>query len=138
MSKKVDRRVILDCKEFNSSISKMVFLPGAKNIQIQTNDHLNLSEEELLMCSFLVPGFFLATKRWYFLDVSGIKDITFNTTAFEKLVIPQDKKDLISSLITTIPQKEKSTFDDFIEGKGKGLIFLLHGPPGVGKTFTAG
>ncbi|KAF7519891.1 hypothetical protein G7054_g12948 [Neopestalotiopsis clavispora] len=28
-------------------------------------------------------------------------------------------------------------FDDLIEGKGKGLIVLLHGPPGVGKTFTA-
>ncbi|RYO75025.1 hypothetical protein DL764_010597 [Monosporascus ibericus] len=26
---------------------------------------------------------------------------------------------------------------DFVEGKGNGLIFLLHGGPGVGKTFTA-
>jgi hypothetical protein len=27
---------------------------------------------------------------------------------------------------------------DFIKGKGHGLIFLLHGRPGVGKTCTAG
>ncbi len=27
---------------------------------------------------------------------------------------------------------------DFIEGKGEGQIFLLHGRPGVGKTLTAG
>ena len=27
--------------------------------------------------------------------------------------------------------------NDLIRGKGKGLIFLLHGPPGVGKTSTA-
>lgn len=27
---------------------------------------------------------------------------------------------------------------DFVKGKGKGLIFLLHGKPGVGKTYTAG
>ncbi|KAL8365017.1 hypothetical protein RB595_004026 [Gaeumannomyces hyphopodioides] len=26
---------------------------------------------------------------------------------------------------------------DFVEGKGNGLIFLLHGSPGVGKTYTA-
>ncbi|KAF2233389.1 P-loop containing nucleoside triphosphate hydrolase protein [Viridothelium virens] len=26
---------------------------------------------------------------------------------------------------------------DFIQGKGEGHIFLLHGPPGVGKTLTA-
>lgn len=29
-------------------------------------------------------------------------------------------------------------FDDFIEGKGRVLVFLLHGPPGCGKTMTAG
>lgn len=27
---------------------------------------------------------------------------------------------------------------DFVNGKGHGLIFLLHGKPGVGKTVTAG
>ncbi len=27
---------------------------------------------------------------------------------------------------------------DFVKGKGHGLIFLLHGRPGVGKTCTAG
>lgn len=27
---------------------------------------------------------------------------------------------------------------DFVEEKGNGLTFLLHGGPGVGKTFTAG
>ena len=27
---------------------------------------------------------------------------------------------------------------DFVEGKGKGNIVLLHGPPGVGKTYAAG
>jgi DNA polymerase III delta prime subunit len=27
---------------------------------------------------------------------------------------------------------------DFVKGKGNGLIFLLHGSPGTGKTCTAG
>lgn len=31
----------------------------------------------------------------------------------------------------------ESDFADLISGKGGGLIFLLHGPPGVGKTLTA-
>ena len=26
---------------------------------------------------------------------------------------------------------------DVVEGKGRGLVILLHGPPGVGKTLTA-
>jgi len=31
----------------------------------------------------------------------------------------------------------QNTFDDVIAGKGKGIIVLLCGPPGVGKTLTA-
>lgn len=29
------------------------------------------------------------------------------------------------------------SFDDFVSGKGRGLVVLLHGSPGVGKTLTA-
>ena len=32
----------------------------------------------------------------------------------------------------------KSWSADFVAGKGEGKIFLLHGKPGVGKTYTAG
>lgn len=28
-------------------------------------------------------------------------------------------------------------FDDFVQGKGQGLIINLFGPPGVGKTLSA-
>lgn len=37
-----------------------------------------------------------------------------------------------------IHKDERLQFDDLIKGKGKGMIFLLHGEPGVGKTLTAG
>lgn len=39
------------------------------------------------------------------------------------------------------PKKKESETTwsaDFIEGKGEGLTILLHGRPGVGKTYTAG
>ncbi len=35
------------------------------------------------------------------------------------------------------PEKVKKIFTDVIQGKGGGRVFLLHGPPGVGKTLTA-
>jgi len=33
--------------------------------------------------------------------------------------------------------RNKEMFDDVIQGKGRGIIMLLSGPPGVGKTLTA-
>jgi len=29
-------------------------------------------------------------------------------------------------------------YQDIVPGKGKGLVFLLYGKPGLGKTLTAG
>jgi replication-associated recombination protein RarA len=41
----------------------------------------------------------------------------------------------LKSLIET--HHEQLDFDDFIKGKGHGLVINLFGPPGVGKTFSA-
>jgi signal recognition particle GTPase len=64
------------------------------------------------------------------------------TTAFEELVLPSGHKDMLLSLISQhFRDKESTTADedqnDIVRGKGKGLIILLHGLPGVGKTTTA-
>lgn len=45
-------------------------------------------------------------------------------------------KEVIYKLVVA-HSKGASTFDDFVKGKGKGLIGLLFGPPGSGKTLTA-
>ncbi|KAH6643549.1 P-loop containing nucleoside triphosphate hydrolase protein [Boeremia exigua] len=50
--------------------------------------------------------------------------------------MPQQKKDMMASLLKSHANKALQ-IDDVIKGKGKGLVFLLHGPPGVGKTLTA-
>ncbi len=56
---------------------------------------------------------------------------------FQSLLLPQDQKEMIHSLVK-IHSDERLSFDDVIKGKGRGMIFLLHGMPGVGKTLTAG
>jgi flagellar biosynthesis GTPase FlhF len=40
--------------------------------------------------------------------------------------------------VDNVEPEDSSWSADFIKGKGEGLIFLLHGKPGVGKTYTAG
>lgn len=60
----------------------------------------------------------------------------WNDTAFEKgLVLDEKKKDIIKTLIKAHVTTSKGV--DLIEGKGNGLIMLLHGSPGTGKTLTA-
>ena len=65
-----------------------------------------------------------------------MKDIKFSEAAFESLVLPGEHKELILAL-TESQVSNKDTFDDVIQGKGKGIVMLLSGPPGVGKTLTA-
>lgn len=80
-------------------------------------------------------GYSLKCKRWLDFYVEHISDVAWNTHAFDKLVLPPDQKDLILSFSES--QLAGTKFDDIISGKGKGIICLLSGPPGVGKTLTA-
>lgn len=64
-------------------------------------------------------------------------------TAFDQLVLPDGHKEIVVSLISQYFQdrdsrKAENEEADIVRGKGKGLIILLHGAPGVGKTTTAG
>ena len=62
--------------------------------------------------------------------------MVFNSTAFDSLVLPSGHKDLILAFAQS-QVEHKEEFDDVISGKGKGIIMLLSGGPGIGKTLTA-
>ena len=99
---------------------------------------------------FLLPrrimGFDLKSKRWQALDVDYCQAPKIKTEAIENLVLPADKLDLVKALVHKYTSSKRSpgavnresTWSaDAIPNKGEGQIFLLHGPPGAGKTFTA-
>ncbi|KAK3366831.1 P-loop containing nucleoside triphosphate hydrolase protein [Lasiosphaeria ovina] len=80
-------------------------------------------------------GYSLKMKKWLDFFVEDVSEVVWNTEAFDKLVLPTDQKELIMAFSES--QLGGSNFDDVISGKGKGIICLLSGPPGVGKTLTA-
>ncbi|KAI0536026.1 hypothetical protein GGR58DRAFT_476751 [Xylaria digitata] len=89
----------------------------------------------IYMTPLTIKGYDLKRKKWLDLEVDKIGPVIWNKQAFQHLVIKDKTKRLIQALISNQIEAENST--DLITGKGNGLIMLLHGGPGTGKTLTA-
>ncbi|KAK7748646.1 hypothetical protein SLS53_000667 [Cytospora paraplurivora] len=115
------------------------------------------TDEEYLIASPVVLGFSFGEKLWLEFTVSGIKDISWNEKAYESLVLQPKTKETVKvcdppflracsvdadlttkkALVESHKYHAAESIDDVIQGKGKGLVAVLHGPPGTGKTLTA-
>lgn len=81
----------------------------------------------------MVVGFSLEAKAWGDILVDGLEDIQFSQDIFDRLVLPENRKRMVKALV----RHSTTSFQDLVQGKGEGTVFLLYGPPGVGKTLTA-
>lgn len=101
-----------------------------------TKERIPLTTKQKLTCTPILRGYSIKTKMWLNFFVNCIKEIEWQNNAFDRLVLPKNQKELVLGF-TESQQKYRDTFDDVIEGKGRGMVILLCGPPGVGKTLTA-
>ena len=116
--------------------SDYVYTPNDDELAGSKPKHRSLTAKELLLAVPYVRGYALKNKKWFIMFVDQIAPIKFSDNAFASLVLPNEQKELIMAFVES-QVKYKNTFDDVIEGKGRGMIMLLSGPPGVGKTLTA-
>ncbi|KAK9425272.1 putative AAA+ ATPase domain-containing protein [Seiridium unicorne] len=104
--------------------------------------------DDVLLLPDRVFGFVLRTRRWACLQLgldtpdnpqAGLQEMKPNADAWNHLEINPGHRSVIESLMKTHFGKDKSERRQFdlIKDKGKGIILLLHGVPGVGKTSTA-
>ncbi|MCJ1394413.1 hypothetical protein MMC18_007291 [Xylographa bjoerkii] len=99
--------------------------------------------------SMLLPpdthGFYFNEKKWLNIYVDGIQPVKWNKSAFDRLVLPPQTKEVIRALVTVRTSQRgvkhglglAGKRENIISGKGNGLIMLLHGGPGTGKSLTA-
>lgn len=67
------------------------------------------------------------------IHVRQLVEYVYDLKLADKLVLPQDQKNLVHLLIDT----KGGMFKDIVRGKGGGAVILLSGEPGTGKTLTA-
>ncbi|KAJ5494612.1 hypothetical protein N7463_010699 [Penicillium fimorum] len=104
----------------------------------------DLTPDQKALLPFKVHGFVLRSRKWATFDIESISDVQY-TDGWQNLVINDSIKETVLAMVEnheSIPSKSEGRGGslpsvDLIQGKGKGLIILLHGEPGVGKTSTA-
>jgi hypothetical protein len=116
---------------------------------IETNPKaLELREEDLVLLPKRLFAYALRERRFFAIDLNLLKPIRRQPGVFENLRIQDDYKDVVRGLVMSHFQKKaierryadtgtEGPGQDLIQGKGRGLVVLLHGVPGVGKTATA-
>ncbi|KAH9206677.1 P-loop containing nucleoside triphosphate hydrolase protein [Leptodontidium sp. 2 PMI_412] len=119
----VSGRVVLDTTIFNA------------NKKSAEMEQTKLTEDLLMICSSTARGYSLDLKQWMHFRIDSLKEIEWNVNAFKSLALPGNHKELLLAFAQT-QGDSAAQFDDVIEGKGKGMVVLLEGPPGLGKTLT--
>jgi hypothetical protein len=95
-------------------------------------------QESLLFCPPEIWAFSLIEKPWGRVRIEELHEILPNPNPFRRLVLDPEYKDIGVAMVEDHLNKGKGGFSDLIKGKGRGLVLLLHGGPGTGKTLTVG
>ncbi|CAI7583659.1 unnamed protein product [Penicillium glandicola] len=143
---------IFDDSDFELA-RRQEFLHSTNLINIRLIAGTCVSDDDLVLFPPRVYGYCLLNHRWAAFNIRFIKDLSYSRgkdgwAMMEDLVLPDDHKVMLQALVTNQFQQnppvsadgERSRHQftmDVVPAKGAGLIILLHGAPGVGKTSTA-
>ncbi|KAI0967077.1 hypothetical protein F4678DRAFT_258632 [Xylaria arbuscula] len=122
-------------------------LKGARRYESQPQT-LELRDEDLVLLPKRMFAYALRERRFIPVNANFIKPVRRQSGVFENLKILKDYKDIVRGLVAShfqrksferryIDMSAEGPSQDLIQNKGRGLVVLLHGVPGVGKTATA-
>jgi len=128
----------IDTLEHDMVVEKDQFLRAKTRVSKPkpTGDDLALLPRRLF-------AYAIRERKFVLVDLQHIKPIKEQADVFEKLELrPEHKRHILALISSHFRSKELDkegllSTQDLIRGKGKGVVILLHGAPGVGKTATA-
>lgn len=134
--------------EIRTGISFFSADPFLKSLETDSERRNNndepLREEDMMILTGRVIAYVLRDRKFAMLNVENLLLFNPNPDGFTNLKLPSGHKEMVQALVRSHSMKRdtnsstKSNIDhDVVTGKGRGLIILLHGVPGVGKTSTA-
>lgn len=94
-----------------------------------------MTQEMMFMMCPIHLAFVLSTKTWVAVNIDNTKEIE-SADVPPKPILDESSHDIIQALAEYQLKGEKPWSADFIRDKGEGVVVMLHGPPGVGKTYT--
>ena len=94
-------------------------------------------DEKACLCPPVIRCVNVQTQKGYIVTVGDLKQVEWKSTAIEKLVLDAERKRMLLRLIRYHLSNKQKDEGDLISHKGNGLIVVLHGPPGNGKSFAA-
>ncbi|KAK7983229.1 hypothetical protein PG989_010631 [Apiospora arundinis] len=109
-------------------LQKMWLDPSRDSRSVLSLDHLFVS------CPVFM-GFALPSQKWVPIHVDYIRELKLEDNIPEAIIEPA-KLNIINALSEHQLASKRPWSADFIANKGEGAVVLLHGPPGVGKTYT--
>ncbi|KAF2454926.1 hypothetical protein BDY21DRAFT_351936 [Lineolata rhizophorae] len=119
---------------------------------LDVKQHYEMDRNHWILLPYSVLGYVLLNRKWYLLNIDLIEEVDTvkegGPDGFDDLILPPGHKDIVRALVKTHARAQRTPTGsdmkilsqrelDLVKGKGKGLIILLHGAPGVGKTSTA-
>ena len=109
-------------------------------------DGSEFEDSELILLPNRVCAFILQRRSFALLRLDKLRPVQAQAQSWTDLKLPQGHKKMVQAQVKTHFQDKKARIAasedwkdgyDLVRGKGQGLIILLHGVPGVGKTSTA-
>ncbi|KAF3037082.1 hypothetical protein E8E12_004202 [Didymella heteroderae] len=136
----------LDAADMEDFVASNQFLAAYKDSSGEDHiDHRAFEPIDFALLPDRVVGFDLHRRKFSILALDYLHPVQVKKEGWADLKLPRGHKHMVQAQIKThfLEKRARQTRvlqgadADLVRGKGLGLIILLHGAPGVGKTSTA-